>query len=102
MARNKSSKFGVADGFDFKNDYEEQEAQEVQYDNTISTKRTISQEDAERGTQGRKGYKMPRINMAFEPEVHEWVKKTSRQEGVSMTDFVNQILKKEKKSRTNR
>ena len=63
MARNKDSRFGVADGFDF-NDQYEKNTQEVQYVQDICTIST-------RGTQGRKGCKMPRINMAFEPDIHE-------------------------------
>jgi len=84
MALNKTSKFGVTEGlFDNK-------AQDVQ---DVYTRSTICQNDFERGTQGRKGYKMPRINMAFEPEVHSWIKKTARQKGVSMTDLVNNLIK---------
>lgn len=85
MARNKDSRFGVAEGFDFNDQYEKnaQEAQCVQEVNTIST----------RGTQGRKGCKMPRINMAFEPDIHEWIQKSARRNGITMTNFVNSILR---------
>lgn len=82
MARNKDSRFGVAEGFDF-NDQYEKEAQYVQEVNIRST----------RGTQGRKGCKMPRINMAFEPDIHEWIQKSARRNGITMTNFVNSILR---------
>lgn len=88
MARNKDSRFGVADGFDFNDKYEKntqeaQQVQEVQEEYTRST----------RGTQGRKGCKMPRINMAFEPDIHEWIQRSARQNGITMTNFVNLILR---------
>ena len=47
-------------------------------------------------TQGKKGHKAPRINMAFSPENHEWIKKRSRQLGISATEFVNAILTRER------
>lgn len=66
-----------------------QQVQEVQEDNTTST---ISFG----ATQGRKGHKSPRINMAFSPENHAWIKTRSRQLGVSATEFVNTILDNER------
>lgn len=85
MARNKDSRFGVADGFDF-NDQYEKNTQEVQHAQEVNIRST-------RGTQGRKGCKMPRINMAFEPDIHEWIQKSARRNGITMTNFVNSILR---------
>lgn len=90
MARNKDSRFGVADGFDF-NDQYEKNTQEVQYVQDVRTRST-------RGTQGRKGCKMPRINMAFEPDIHEWIQKSARRNGITMTNFVNAILREKMNS----
>lgn len=45
-------------------------------------------------TQGRKGMKALRINIAFEPVVHDYVVNMSQASGMSMTDFVNYILRK--------
>lgn len=87
MARNKDSRFGVADGFDF-NDKYEKNTQQVQEEYTRSI----------RGTQGRKGCKMPRINMAFEPDIHGWIQKSARQNGITMTNFVNSILREKMNS----
>lgn len=70
----------------------EQFAQDVQEDNTTSTTSTITFGE----TQGRKGHKAPRINMAFSPENHEWIKTRSRQLGMSATEFVNTILTNER------
>ena len=71
--------------------HEVQEVQEVQ----------VVQEPQEAAvkfgsTQGRKGCKAKRINMAFSDENHEWIKRRSRQQGVSATDFVNSILDRER------
>ena len=45
-------------------------------------------------TQGRKGHKMPRINLAFYPDNHAWLKTRSRQLGLTMTDYVNALVTK--------
>lgn len=44
-------------------------------------------------TSGRKGLNMPRINMAFTPEVYDYIKTMARVRGESMTDFVNTVLR---------
>lgn len=43
-------------------------------------------------TQGRKGCKAVRINMAFTPENYEFVRVIARVKGMTMTAFTNQIL----------
>lgn len=43
-------------------------------------------------TQGKKGFKLKRINMAFSDINHDYVTKESRRRGMSATAFVNQIL----------
>lgn len=67
----------------------EQKVQYVQEENTRSTI-TFG------ATQGKKGHKAPRINMAFSPENHEWIKTRSRQIGISATEFVNTIIERER------
>ena len=47
-------------------------------------------------TQGKKGHKAKRINMAFSDENHEWIKRRSRQLGISATELVNSILDHER------
>ena len=42
-------------------------------------------------TQGRKGCKLPRINMAFTPENYEYIRVLARITGKSMTEFTNCI-----------
>ena len=56
------------------------------------------QEAAERAaalrTQGRKGCKAIRINMAFTPENHEFIKTMARISGKTMTEFANLCIQK--------
>ncbi len=54
------------------------------------------QEAAERAaqlkTQGRKGCKAIRINMAFTPENHEFIKIMAKVTGKTMTEFANLVV----------
>ena len=72
-----------------------QDAQEVCTTSTISTRgETQEVQEVEFGaTQGKKGQKAPRINMAFSPDVHRWIKTYSRQQGQTATELVNNIFK---------
>lgn len=45
-------------------------------------------------TQGRKGVQAIRINMAFSPAVHEYIKRMSRVMGLSITEFTEMVFKK--------
>ncbi len=60
-------------------------------------RKTYSKEEAEeflqgRKTSGRKGLKLPRINLAFSPEVYEFVKTMSRVTGETMTEYINKVM----------
>ncbi len=44
-------------------------------------------------TGGRKGCKLPRINMAFTPELYEYVRTMSKVSGLTLTVFLNTVLK---------
>ena len=54
------------------------------------------QEQAERAgelrTQGRKGCKATRINMAFTPDNHQFIKVMARATGRTMTEFCNHVI----------
>ena len=43
-------------------------------------------------TQGRKGCKATRINMAFTPDNHEFIKLMARATGRTMTEFTNDVI----------
>jgi len=46
-----------------------------------------------RGTQGKRGQKLPRINMAFTRDNLEHLQLMARIEGVSITEYVNRLIK---------
>lgn len=77
----------------------EQETQEIQEETRKNKPRReyTEQEKAEflqqMRTVGRKGVKLPRINLAFAPDVYEYIQIMSRVRGESMTDFVNLALR---------
>lgn len=43
-------------------------------------------------TAGRKGCKLPRINLAFSPQVYDYVRTMARVQGVTITEFCNKIM----------
>lgn len=47
-------------------------------------------------TQGRKGCKALRINMAFTPENHKYLKRHARKNGMTITEFCNQIITRDR------
>ena len=51
-----------------------------------------AQRKAEGRTQGRKGCKAPRINLAFTTENHEFIKVMARATGRTMTEFTNLVI----------
>lgn len=67
MAKNQKS-FGAASGFF------ETEKNRVHMNSELEKNSNMTLES----TQGRKGKKLPRINMAFTPENHEYIKRVSR------------------------
>ena len=44
-------------------------------------------------TAGRKGAKLPRMNIAFAPEIYDYIQTMSRVRGETLTDFVNHVLR---------
>lgn len=94
MALNRKSAFGAADGL-FDKSKEDTDI------STRSTRRYTQdvQEVHEKlpQTQGKKGAKAKRINMAFSDENHEWIKRESRRQGISATQYVNDIVAQERK-----
>lgn len=68
--------------------HEEQDAHNA----NIETKKVLG------STQGRKGEKLKRINLAFTDENYEYVRLESRRRGKNITEFVNGILEEYKMS----
>lgn len=77
---------------------EEQEAQEVQEAQPArKPRKTYTEEEtreiiASGNTRGRKGVKAIRINMAFTPEIHDFIKVMARARGETITDFTNHVI----------
>lgn len=64
-----------------------------------SQRKTYTEEEAatfmdELKTSGRKGVKLPRINMAFKPVLYDYIKTMSKMTGLTMTEFINQEMQK--------
>ena len=78
---------------------EKQEKQETK--RKYKPRRTYTAQEAqeflsEMKTTGRKGLKAPRINMAFTPEMYEYIQTMARVSGMTLTDFVNLAMKQHK------
>ncbi len=58
----------------------------------IASKQEQAKRAAELKTQGRKGCKAIRINMAFTPDNHEFIKVMSKATGRTMTEFTNEVV----------
>lgn len=56
------------------------------------------QREAQGKTQGKKGCRMPRINMCFSADNHEYIKKMSAMRGQSMGQFVNDCIADHRKN----
>lgn len=69
--------------------------------NTHHVQDTQEEQEAQRtpiahSTQGKKGQKLPRINMAFSRDNLEYLQIISRVEGVSITEYVNRMVEVDK------
>lgn len=74
-----------------------QETQEKQ--KKRKERRTYTEEETQeimqnQNTVGRKGVKLPRINMAFRPDVYDYIFTMSRVRGETQSDFVNHIVRR--------
>lgn len=89
MAKNKSS-FNITGGLFNARTGAEQPAKKPAAVSPVSSVPTVSA--APVSTQGRKGCKLQRINMAFNPDIHDYIRMESRRRGLSITQFVNAVL----------
>lgn len=53
-------------------------------------------------TQGKKGQKLPRINMAFQTSNLEYLQIISRIEGKSITEYVNNLVEQDRQKNSER
>lgn len=76
-------------------DMETQEAQEVKrvYKKRVTYTEQEAREAQEKlQTAGRKGVKLPRINLAFTPSNYDYVRTMAQVRGETLTDFINHII----------
>lgn len=72
----------------------EQEPQEAHEEQEKQKCTSLSQT-----TQGKKGMKLPRINMAFSPQNLEYLNLIGRIEGISATEYVNRLIDTDREAR---
>ena len=73
-------------------------AQPEQVQKAEGSRKTYTEEErqafmASLRTGGRKGCRLPRINMAFTPELYDYIRTMSKVSGLTLTVFLNTILK---------
>ena len=71
---------------------EVQEAQEARKERRTYTEKETADYSNDRKTAGRKGMKLPRINLAFSPALYDYIRTMARAAGMSYTDFCNLVL----------
>ena len=82
---------------------EEEETQQVHEEQEVHNTQEVQQEQrtlSVHGTQGRKGQKLPRINMAFSTANLEYLQIISRIKGISATEYVNRMLDAEREAQS--
>ena len=73
-------------------DNEEQQAQEVREEHNAQDALFHAGDPVSKSTQGKKGQKLPRINMAFSPENMAHIQLMGRIVGCSATEYVNRLI----------
>lgn len=71
---------------------EEEQPTGVKHPRTPYSEEKVKEMQQEGTTQGRKGCKALRINMAFSPEVHKYIKTMARVRGETITEFTNWVF----------
>ncbi|PKM60719.1 MAG: hypothetical protein CVU99_06760 [Firmicutes bacterium HGW-Firmicutes-4] len=77
-----------------------QETQEEQVAQDTLNAQDVQLKQNAPSTQGRKGQKLPRINMAFSEVNLEYLQLMSRIQGVSMTAYVNNLIESDREKNT--
>lgn len=72
--------------------YKAQEASKEQLEATIQEMQAYIEAQETRRTQGRKGLKMPRMNMSFTPSNMDYLKTMAGINGMTITRFMNHVI----------
>lgn len=95
MARKQSSEFNADAGLFDNISAEKKTVEPVRTESREIRKsemENVLPHEAMPSTQGRKGIKVNRMNMAFSEENYEWLRYESRVRGISATQFANDII----------
>lgn len=88
----KSFKKNPAINFLTENNKNTQDVQEVRKEQEVSEVQQVEKNLTSKNTQGRKGHKLPRINMGFYGDNLENARKISRFYGISITEYMNRLI----------
>ena len=77
----------------------EQNTLNTQEAHDIHNTPNVSDEPISKRTQGKKGQKLPRINMAFSPENMAHIQLMGRVMGCSATEYVNRLIAADREAR---
>ena len=72
--------------------YKAQEVSQAQIEATVQEMQSSIEAQENRRTQGRKGYKMPRMNMSFTPSNMDYLKIMAGVNGMTITRFMNYLI----------
>lgn len=75
-----------------------QEAQKKNKPRKTYTAQEAAEFSSSLKTAGRKGVKLPRVNLAFSPEIYDYVKTMSKASGMTYTEFLDKILRDHKEA----
>lgn len=71
--------------------------QEVREEREVLEVQEVKKTRTSKDTQGRKGEKLPRMNMGFYDDNLEYIQKMSRLRGMTMTEYMNELIYEDKK-----
>lgn len=95
MAKKKFDDINITPLYDIENSIMEEKPRK---ERKTYTEQEAAEALEKMNTSGKKGVKLPRINLAFSPSNYEYIKTMSQVRGQSATDFVNDIIKKDLES----
>ena len=73
---------------------QEEQAQQTRKPRKTYTAQEAQEMQAAGTTRGRKGIKQLRINMAFTPEIHDYIRTMAGVRGETVTEFTNAVFKR--------
>lgn len=91
--KGKGALFFGDDDFSVEPEVENSVAEEV----AVGAAEDLSKYAAAVGTQGRKGQKAPRMNLAIPEDVYEYIRRESRKAGMTYSEFICAVMRQRQK-----